>query len=132
MDNFHFLNDVESSSKKSYPPEIKLKGLQKMYAPVRNVYNLKGLNSNVPECIGDSSSTGIIGGSFLEHKSDNKAVYDGKIVRGVKYHFLLPFQKAIAINESNGIYGFRLAMDRVGSVQYDCLRKRRYRFKSNR
>lgn len=112
LSNFHFLDDIESTSKKTDSPQITLEGLQKVYSLPHNAYFLKGLNSNVAECIGDSSSTGMIGGSFLVHQLDNGAVYNKDIAIGIRYYFKQPLQEMIQIKaDETGIYGFRLAMN---------------------
>ena len=130
LKDFRFLDDVEFSSTKSYPPEVIVDGLQKVHTPTANVYYLKGLNSNVSECVGDSVSVGIIGGSFLVAVPDNVALYDMNITNGIKYHIEEPLQEAIALNEFvTKIYGFRLSMDRVGGPSYGQFQKRRYRYK---
>ncbi len=109
---FSYLNDVKKETKnEKFPVNIRIKGLNKVYYASRNNYEVYGLNTNASEIVGDSAFYQIIGGSFKDPIPDNSAVFvDGK------YEITHPLHNSKSLDHNqSGLYGFRLAMDRLGS-----------------
>lgn len=104
----------ESRSEPDYLFDIK--GLTKAFLARQNNYLVFGLNSNVSEIVGDSTSYVTIGGSFSIRLFDNSAIYLDNKTATFNYEIRLALHASRLLAASaTGLYGFRLGMDRVGS-----------------
>ena len=126
--DFSYLNDVRKNKPlANIPVEMHPFGLLQVYSVDMNKYLVYGLDCNVSEIVGDSLTLGVAGASYVadwitegKRQGLNSSVESRSLYKEIE-------------NDETGIYGFRLAMDRVGSpVGFGRKAKRQSAYKRSR